>query len=201
MKKKVIIIALVIIAFISSASFITFKVVSKDSRNVNQLSNPVKEEKEKESIAEDEKDDSKENQEESKTNDSDQQKEEVKEEPKQETSNNNTTSNKTYNNNSNNNITTPKQEEVPKQNNVTKAPDPAPTKSCTPKKFYSTFRADEDIKSMDDCNSKGALYKSVYGYIGYSCDYQTDDCGDLYYMLQMIDENGQEHGYNTIPKP
>lgn len=199
MKKKVIIITLVIIALISSASFITFKVLNKDSRNVNQLSNPIKEDKEKEPITDEEKDDSKENQEESKTNDFEQQKVEVKEEPKQETSNNgNTTSNNTS---SNNNATTPKQEEVPKQNNITSTPTPAPTKSCTPKKFYSTFRADEDIKSMDDCNSKGTLYKSVYGYIGYSCDYQTDDCGDLYYMLQMIDENGQEHGYNTIPKP
>lgn len=200
MKKKVIIITLVIIAFISSVSFITFKVVSKDSRNVNQLSNPVKEEKEKEPIAEDEKDDSKENQEESKTNDSNNQKEEVKEEPKQETSSNGSpTTNKA--NSNNNTATTPKQEEVPKQNPNVQTPNPAPTKSCTPKKFYSVFRADEDIKSMEDCNSKGALYKSVYGYIGYSCDYQTDDCGDLYYMLQMIDENGQEHGYNTIPKP
>lgn len=199
MKKKVIIITFVIIAFISSVSYITFKVINRNVRDVKQISNTIKENKEKEVITENEKDDSKENQEESKIDDSDNQKEEIKEEPKHETSNNgNTTSN---NANNNNNVTTPKQEEVPKQNNITQTPTPAPTKSCTPKKFYSTFRAGEDIKSMAECNSKGTLYKSVYGYIGYSCDYQTDDCGDVYYMLQMIDENGIEHGYDTIPKP
>lgn len=197
MKKKVIIITLVIIAFISSVSYITFKAINKNTDTENKIPNILKENKEKEIITENEKDDSKENQEESKIDDSNNQKEEIKEEPKQETSNNgNTTSN-----NANNNVTTPKQEEVPNQHNIIQTPTPAPTTSCTPKKFYSIFRADEDIKSMADCNSKGRLYKSVYGYIGYSCDYQTDDCGDLYYMLQMIDKDGLEHGYDTIPKP
>lgn len=71
--------------------------------------------------------------------------------------------------------------------------------SCTPKKFYTVFRADFD--NIETCISIGNQYKSIYGYYGFTCDYQTDDCGVMYYMLSMFDTNGIEYGYNAIPKP
>ena len=96
--------------------------------------------------------------------------------------------------NSNNNIAPtppPVQNEQPQQ--------PAPEPACTPKKFYTAFRADFDSMAM--CQQVGNQYKEVYGYYGFICDYDMDDCGDTYYMLTMFDGNGNYIDYPNIPKP
>lgn len=194
MKKKIIIISISLIALISLTLFVSYKFISNKKENANKVletheSTDVNTENE-------ESDNKNEDQEESKTDDSKNEVEEVQEEPKQETTNkNSTTSSNTSSNN--NNVITPKQEEVPTQNNVTQ--EPTPTPSCTPRKFYTQFRADFD--SFEECNFNGIKYKQELGYLGFVCDYTTDDCGVTYYMLSFFDNTGTYYGYDTIPKP
>ena len=54
---------------------------------------------------------------------------------------------------------------------------------------------------MAMCQQVGNQYKEVYGYYGFICDYDMDDCGDTYYMLTMFDGNGNYIDYPNIPKP
>lgn len=84
----------------------------------------------------------------------------------------------------------------PAQQEQPKAPAPAPT--CTPKKFYTTFRA--DFTSEAECESTYNYYHNIDPdkYLGFICSYQTDDCGDMYYMLTFFDSNGNYFGYNEI---
>ena len=106
--------------------------------------------------------------------------------------------------NTNETYTTPKIN-TNNQQTTTQTPPQATTPpvveepSCTPKKFYTVFRPDFD--SMTECNRVGELYKKEYGYYGYFCDYTTDDCGDMYYMLTMFDGNNNYIAYPDIPKP
>lgn len=110
-------------------------------------------------------------------------------------SNGSSSSSNSNNNSSNNNYVAPTpppvQNEQPQQ--------PAPEPACTPKKFYTAFRADFDSMAM--CQQVGNKYKEVYGYYGFICDYDMDDCGDTYYMLTMFDGNGNYIDYPNIPKP
>lgn len=73
-----------------------------------------------------------------------------------------------------------------------------PTPSCTPKKFYTTFRA--DFTSEAECENKYNYYHEIdpNKYLGFICSYQIDDCGDTYYMLTFFDSNGHYFGYNEI---
>lgn len=73
-----------------------------------------------------------------------------------------------------------------------------PAPSCTPKKFYTTFRA--DFTSEAECEAKYNYYHEIdpNKYLGFICSYQTDDCGDTYYMLTFFDSNGHYFGYNEI---
>lgn len=96
---------------------------------------------------------------------------------------------------SNNNYVAPST--PPAQNKQPQQTTPEP--SCTPKKFYTAFRADFDSMAM--CQQVGNQYKDVYGYYGFICDYDMDDCGDTYYMLTMFDGNGNYIDYPNIPKP
>lgn len=70
------------------------------------------------------------------------------------------------------------------------------TYTCTPKKFYLSFTA--DFESMETCQSIGQQYIDQGLYRGYMCYYATDDCGDLYYMLKLLDENGNYINYSDI---
>ncbi len=70
--------------------------------------------------------------------------------------------------------------------------------TCTPKKFYTTFRA--DFTSQSECESVYNYYHSINPdkYLGFICSYQTDDCGNIYYMLTFFDSSGNYFGYNEI---
>lgn len=96
---------------------------------------------------------------------------------------------------SNNNYVAPSTPPAQSQQPQQTTPEP----SCTPKKFYTAFRADFDSMAM--CQQIGNQYKDVYGYYGFICDYDMDDCGDTYYMLTMFDGNGNYIDYPNIPKP
>lgn len=80
----------------------------------------------------------------------------------------------------------------------TNQPIEQPAPSCTPKKFYTTFRA--DFASEAECEDKYNYYHEIdpNKYLGFICSYQTDDCGDTYYMLTVFDSNGHYFGYNEI---
>lgn len=123
-------------------------------------------------------------------------KEEIEETPKEEApqieANTNETNTPTKNDTNSQQTTT----QTPPQ---TTTPPVVEEPSCTPKKFYTVFRADFD--SMAECNRVGELYKKEYGYYGYFCDYTTDDCGVMYYMLTMFDGNNNYIAYPDIPKP
>lgn len=71
-------------------------------------------------------------------------------------------------------------------------------RQCVVKKFYSVFRADFD--NFDECDKNGKELKEINNYYGYTCDYQTDDCGDIYYMLTFFDGNGNFIDYPSVPK-
>lgn len=71
-------------------------------------------------------------------------------------------------------------------------------RQCIVKKFYSVFRA--DFNNFDECNKKGNELKEKNNYYGFTCDYQTDDCGDIYYMLTFFDGNGNFIDYPSVPK-
>lgn len=103
------------------------------------------------------------------------------------------TNNTTQNNNSNsgNNYV------APSTPPVEQTPEPT-APACTPKKFYTTFRA--DFTSEAECESTYNYYHSIdpNKYLGFICSYQTDDCGDMYYMLTFFDSDSDYFGYNEI---
>lgn len=87
---------------------------------------------------------------------------------------------------------------APSQSTQSQTPPQPPAPSCTPKKFYTTFRA--DFASEAECESTYNYYHSIdpNKYLGFICSYQTDDCGVTYYMLTFFDINGNYFGYNEI---
>ncbi len=70
--------------------------------------------------------------------------------------------------------------------------------ACTPKKFYTIFRA--DFTSEAECEATYNYYHNIdpSKYLGFICSYQADDCGVMYYMLTFFDSNGNYFGYNEI---
>ena len=89
-------------------------------------------------------------------------------------------------------------QDIPSINNSTPIVEENNERQCTVKKFYSVFRADFD--NFEECNEKGNILKEKNKYYGFTCDYQTDDCGDIYYMLTFFDGNGNFIDYPSVPK-
>lgn len=105
--------------------------------------------------------------------------------------------NNTSNNGGTNNYDGSEQD-IPSINNSTPIVEENNERQCTVKKFYSVFRADFD--NFEECNEKGNILKEKNKYYGFTCDYQTDDCGDIYYMLTFFDGNGNFIDYPSVPK-
>ena len=99
--------------------------------------------------------------------------------------------------NTDTNVTQPVQNVQPNNNTGTN-PKENNERQCVVKKFYSVFRADFD--NFNECNEKGNELKEKNDYYGFTCDYQTDDCGDIYYMLTFFDGNGNFIDYPSVPK-
>lgn len=183
----VIIVSLFLFGTVIGIGIINNRDVSKEQSSKTRLNSDLK----TESITEErEEDDDNEEKLETKK------KEEIEETPKEEApqieANTNETNTPTKNDTNSQQTTT----QTPPQ---TTTPPVVEEPSCTPKKFYTVFRADFD--SMAECNRVGELYKKEYGYYGYFCDYTTDDCGVMYYMLTMFDGNNNYIAYPDIPKP
>lgn len=185
----VIIVSLFLFGTVIGIGIINNRDVSKEQSSKTRLNSDLK----TESITEEKEEDD--NEEKLETENKEEQ---IEEKPKEEMPQSEANTNETYTtpkndtNTNNQQITTP----TPPQ---TITPPVVEEPSCTPKKFYTVFRADFD--SMAECNRVGELYKKEYGYYGYFCDYTTDDCGVMYYMLTMFDGNNNYIAYPDIPKP
>lgn len=185
----VIIVSLFLFGTVIGIGIINNRDVSKEQSSKTRLNSDLK----TESITEEKEEDD--NEEKLETENKEEQ---IEEKPKEEMPQSEANTNETY--------TTPKND-TNTNNQQTTTPTPPQTTtppvveepSCTPKKFYTVFRADFD--SMAECNRVGELYKKEYGYYGYFCDYTTDDCGVMYYMLTMFDGNNNYIAYPDIPKP
>lgn len=186
----VIIVSLFLFGTVIGIGIINNRDVSKEQSSKTRLNSDLK----TESITEEREEDD-DNEEKLETENKEEQ---IEEKPKEEMPQSEANTNETY--------TTPKND-TNTNNQQTTIPTPPQTitppvvekPSCTPKKFYTVFRADFD--SMAECNRVGELYKKEYGYYGYFCDYTTDDCGVMYYMLTMFDGNNNYIAYPDIPKP
>lgn len=185
----VIIVSLFLFGTVIGIGIINNRDVSKEQSSKSRLNSDLKTERITEEKEEDD------NEEKLETENKEEQ---IEEKPKEEMPQSEANTNETYTtpkndtNTNNQQITTP----TPPQ---TITPPVVEEPSCTPKKFYTVFRADFD--SMAECNRVGELYKKEYGYYGYFCDYTTDDCGVMYYMLTMFDGNNNYIAYPDIPKP
>lgn len=185
----VIIVSLFLFGTVIGIGIINNRDVSKEQSSKTRLNSDLK----TESITEEKEEDD--NEEKLETENKEEQ---IEEKPKEEMPQSEANTNETYitpkndTNTNNQQTTTP----TPPQ---TITPPVVEEPSCTPKKFYTVFRADFD--SMAECNRVGELYKKEYGYYGYFCDYTTDDCGVMYYMLTMFDGNNNYIAYPDIPKP
>ena len=185
----VIIVSLFLFGTVIGIGIINNRDVSKEQSSKTRLNSDLK----TESITEEKEEDD--NEEKLETENKEEQ---IEEKPKEEMPQSEANTNETYTtpkndtNTNNQQITTP----TPPQ---TITPPVVEEPNCTPKKFYTVFRADFD--SMAECNRVGELYKKEYGYYGYFCDYTTDDCGVMYYMLTMFDGNNNYIAYPDIPKP
>ena len=185
----VIIVSLFLFGTVIGIGIINNRDVSREQSSKTRLNSDLK----TESITEEKEEDD--NEEKLETENKEEQ---IEEKPKEEMPQSEANTNETYTtpkndtNTNNQQITTP----TPPQ---TITPPVVEEPSCTPKKFYTVFRADFD--SMAECNRVGELYKKEYGYYGYFCDYTTDDCGVMYYMLTMFDGNNNYIAYPDIPKP
>lgn len=185
----VIIVSLFLFGTVIGIGIINNRDVSKEQSSKTRLNSDLK----TESITEEKEEDD--NEEKLETENKEEQ---IEEKPKEEMPQSEANTNETY--------TTPKND-TNTNNQQTTIPTPPQTitppvveePSCTPKKFYTVFRADFD--SMAECNRVGELYKKEYGYYGYFCDYTTDDCGVMYYMLTMFDGNNNYIAYPGIHKP
>ena len=180
----VIIVSLFLFGTVIGIGIINNRDVSKEQSSKTRLNSDLK----TESITE-EKEEEDDNEEKLETENKEEQ---IEEKPKEEMPQSEANTNETY--------TTPKNDtNTNNQQTTTPTPPVVEEPSCTPKKFYTVFRADFD--SMAECNRVGELYKKEYGYYGYFCDYTTDDCGVMYYMLTMFDGNNNYIAYPDIPKP
>ena len=73
-------------------------------------------------------------------------------------------------------------------------PPTPPTPSCTPKKFINSWFIGE-FRSQQACLDAGEKYMFDYSV---SCPYLDDDCGTTYWMLQLIDREGNIVDYHTL---
>ena len=73
-------------------------------------------------------------------------------------------------------------------------PPTPPTPSCTPKKFINSWFVGE-FRSQQACLDAGEKYMFDYSV---SCPYLDDDCGTTYWMLQLIDREGNIVDYHTL---
>ena len=73
-------------------------------------------------------------------------------------------------------------------------PPTPPTPSCTPKKFINSWFIGE-FRSQQACLDAGEKYMFDYSV---SCPDLTDDCGTTYWMLQLIDREGNIVDYHTL---
>ena len=108
--------------------------------------------------------------------------------------------NPTSNSNNNNQVVENKTPVVsqPVQNTEPVVENPTPptpaTPSCTPKKFINSWFVGE-FRSQQACLDAGEKYMFDYSV---SCPYLDDDCGTTYWMLQLIDRNGNIVDYHTL---
>ena len=185
----VIIVSLFLFGTVIGIGIINNRDVSKEQSSKTRLNSDLK----TESITEEKEEDD--NEEKLETENKEEQ---IEEKPKEEMPQSEANTNETYTTPKNDTNTNNQQKTTPTPPQ-TITPPVVEEPSCTPKKFYTVFRADFD--SMAECNRVGELYKKEYGYYGYFCDYTTDDCGVMYYMLTMFDGNNNYIAYPDIPKP
>ena len=185
----VIIVSLFLFGTVIGIGIINNRDVSKEQSSKTRLNSDLK----TESITEEKEEDD--NEEKLETENKEEQ---IEEKPKEEMPQSEANTNETYTTPKNDTNTNIQQTTIPTPPQ-TITPPVVEEPSCTPKKFYTVFRADFD--SMAECNRVGELYKKEYGYYGYFCDYTTDDCGVMYYMLTMFDGNNNYIAYPDIPKP
>lgn len=89
----------------------------------------------------------------------------------------------------------PVQSSEPVVENTTPPTPPTPsTPSCTPKKFINSWFIGE-FRSQQACLDAGEKYMFDYSV---SCPYSDDDCGTTYWMLQLIDRDGNIVDYHTL---
>lgn len=198
---KKIIIPTAIIIVLCVVGFVLF--FNKDNKLVHKSTNIV--EKDSKTITSDEKDDTKKddvvdtkeviNNESEKKEDS-VVKDSTSSSTKKSENNNNSTSNSKNNTpvveNKPQVSSQPVQTTEPVIENTT--PPTPPTPSCTPKKFINSWFIGE-FRSQQACLDAGEKYMFDYSV---SCPYLDDDCGTTYWMLQLIDREGNIVDYHTL---
>lgn len=118
---------------------------------------------------------------------------------KSEVSQNKKVENKTTNNkNKKENNTSKPKESSSKETTQTKEENKTEIiqeeKTCEEKKFaFSWFRA--DFEDNESCMEEGKKYAEDYAY---ACSYHADDCGKVWYMLRLTDEDGNSVNYHDI---
>ena len=195
--KKRIIIAIMLIVSIIVGSVCVYNKVSKQKIETNNIVNKKNTEEIKSDLIEDEND---KNDIETtvSNNDEEKQSEVIIEESKP--SNKKSDHNPTSNSNNNNQVVENKTPVVsqPVQNTEPVVENPTPptpaTPSCTPKKFINSWFVGE-FRSQQACLDAGEKYMFDYSV---SCPYLDDDCGTTYWMLQLIDRNGNIVDYHTL---
>ena len=195
--KKRIIIAIMLIVSIVVGSVCVYNKVSKQKIETNNIVNKKNKEEIKSDLIEDE-NDKNDIETTASNNDEEKQSEVIVEESKP--SNKKSNHNPTSNSNNNNQVVENKTPVVsqPVQNTepvVENSTPPTPvTPSCTPKKFINSWFVGE-FRSQQACLDAGEKYMFDYSV---SCPYLDDDCGTTYWMLQLIDRNGNIVDYHTL---
>ena len=196
MKKKIIISIFVIISLIGICCFTLLK--------NNDVKKEQKNDEIKEIISEEEKEISSNEitaEEETPKEVKEENKENKENTPKKEEKNKSSVSSNNVNNNNNSNNSTVKEKETPNNtqpaqsnNQPTQNNTPPAAPSCTPKKFINSWFIGE-FTSKQACLDAGEKYMFDYSV---SCPYLDDDCGTTYWMLQLIDRNGNIIDYHTL---
>ena len=195
--KKRIIIAIMLIVSIVVGSVCVYNKVSKQKIETNNIVNEKNKEEIKSDLIEDE-NDKNDIETTASNNDEEKQSEVIVEEskPSNKKSNHNPTSNSNNNNQVVENktpvVSQPVQNTEPVVENSTPPTHVAP--SCTPKKFINSWFVGE-FRSQQACLDAGEKYMFDYSV---SCPYLDDDCGTTYWMLQLIDRNGNIVDYHTL---
>ena len=195
--KKRIIIAIMLIVSIIVGSVCVYNKVSKQKVETNNIVDEKNTEEIKSDLIEDEND---KNDLETTVSNNDEEKQSkvIVEESKP--SNKKSDHNPNSNSNNNNQVVENKTPVVsqPVQNTEPVVENPTPptpvAPSCTPKKFINSWFVGE-FRSQQACLDAGEKYMFDYSV---SCPYLDDDCGTTYWMLQLIDRNGNIVDYHTL---